>query len=116
MPLADLTFNLIMFSVAQELWEALKEGGFCTNLHLRPNAAPEPFHPVCWIDDVFVAIDDQDPGVLFEKLPHVVRLCVDIFESYGLKLNMSRAKTEAISPPCWPKGKEQNRSSLASPE
>ena len=92
-PLADLAYNALMCDLLKTLQQKLRdiphilEASLLLGLH-----APV----LAWVDDVALMVPCRDASALDSTLEQVMTCTHAIFESYGLRLNCAKGKTEAI--------------------
>ena len=92
-PLADIAFNILMNSLLKDLMTLIEEHdvheGIWDKLCL-----PSPV--VAWMDDVAFPISTLEAPQLDSALECLLPRVRDIFEAYGLRLNLAKGKTEVV--------------------
>ena len=92
-PLADLAYNTLMTQVLQELVARLQDHpAIQQSAQVMQMFCP----PVAWVDDVAIPLAATTPKQLDEVLADATMCVKEVFQTYGLQLNMAPGKTEAV--------------------
>ena len=109
-PLADLVFNLAFVLVQQELFTFLEESGLSVRVPVAeasgvfpaPPGAPVelvPVPPATFMDDLAMALEAATTALVLRDVSTAVVGMARIAARYGLILNFSPGKTEAVVHP-----------------
>ena len=90
---ADLSFSYVM---ARVLDGFLGEAEHLLPTMESPSSTKQTLHPVTWVDDVAILVEDRDPGELLHKVGKVVTTMKKSADAHGLTLNFQKGKTEAL--------------------
>ena len=104
-PLADLILCIAFFQYQQELQQALLDEGLLIHL---PNPGPFllepcddfsesiPFGRPAFFDDFFVPLVHDAPAGLLEDIQKTVACLISVGHRFGISVNSSEGKTEAM--------------------
>ena len=92
-PLADLAYNVLMTSLLNELQCEVHAIGSIMTAH----AFLEFVMPVlAWVDDIAMPVSCIEADSLDATLAQVMLIMHQVFNRFGLRLNLSKGKTEAV--------------------
>ena len=92
-PLADIAFNILMSSLLEEIEILIREHDFVSGVW---DMLQLPSPVVAWMDDVAFPISVTDASQLDPAIERLMPRIKEIFESFGLRLNMAARKTEVV--------------------
>ena len=104
-PLADLIFCIAFFQYQQELQQTLSDEGLLIHL---PKPGPSllepcddltesvPFGTPAFFDDFFVPLVNDAPAGLLEDIQKTVACLISVGHRFGISINTSEGKTEAM--------------------
>ena len=93
-PVADIAYNLLMVSILRELQPLLRAH---PQVLAASSALGIEVPVIAWVDDVAFPVITETAALLDITVAHVMVQVHQVFAKYGLRLNMSPGKTEALS-------------------
>ena len=104
-PLADLTFCIAFYQYQQELQQALSDEGLLLHLPMPGPSLLQPYNVIAettplgtpaFFDDFFVPIVNDSPAGLMEDIQKAVACLISVGHRFGVSINTSEGKTEAM--------------------
>ena len=105
-PIADIAFNILMTAVLRQINHDLQD---IPSIQWAQSRLDIPIPLVAWVDDIALPIPFEKPDQLQLLMRQVMTLMQAVFASFGLTLNMSKGKTEALCQLRGPKAAETRR-------
>ena len=105
-PVADIAFNILMTTVLGEIRDRMNEIPALIAAQCAVDAA---IPVITWVDDVAIPIPIVDLALTTQVLTNVLQILHCSFASFGLQLNLSPGKTEALFQPRGPHAAQARR-------
>ena len=92
-PVADIAYNILMSAILRQIERRLLDHPVvqdaCALLGVTPPI-------ITWVDDVAIPVISRTAHNLIDATTEILQLVLDTFCSFGLRLNLSKGKTEVL--------------------